>query len=131
VASIILVEDDAQVREALRLLLEADGHRVVGARDGEEGLRAVRALGCDLVVCDVFMPNKDGLETIRELRAEWPHLPVVAISAGGHRPQHDVLALAVALGVDGALAKPFAAQALYDAVRRALEAGACRERSGG
>src|SRR4051812_16983873 len=109
-AHVLVIDDEAAIRSFVRLALEKAGHRVSEAADGDEGLRAFRADPADLVLCDIFMPEKDGLETIQILRRASPGVPVVAIGGGNYRGT-DFLAVARKLGATAALYKPFAAAA--------------------
>jgi CheY-like chemotaxis protein len=65
-ARILIIDDDSAVRVAIRLLLEREGYEVVDAEDGRAGIAALKASVFDIVICDIFMPGMDGLETIRE-----------------------------------------------------------------
>ena len=114
--TLLLIDDDNQIRPFYRLALERAGYGVAEAADGLDGVRAYRKSPADVVVCDLFMPGQDGLQTIRELRRLSPEVKVVAMSAGGEGP----LAEALALGAAAALEKPFGLAELLGAVRRAL-----------
>jgi CheY-like chemotaxis protein len=120
-AHILVVDDQGYVRDVLRRLLESAGHDVTVARDGVEGLEAFRDRPADLVLCDLFMPNKDGLQTIEELRRGWPGVPVVAVSGGSADGEWDALPAAEALGA-ATLEKPFTAEALLALLERLLRA---------
>lgn len=120
-ASILVIDDDAQLRLFVRMMLELDGHSVAEASNGKAGILAFRRIKPDLVVCDVFMPDKDGLETIQELRGEDPQLKLVAMSGGWERGgRHDFLPVARQFGAIGLLAKPFDAATLTGTVSKAL-----------
>src|SRR5262249_44040719 len=114
-ARVLVVDDEAQVRGLLRTILEPAGHHVLDAGDGAEALRVVRREGVDLVFCDLFMPGQDGLETIRDLRRDFPGLPVVAVS-GGCDGRIDLLPVARLLGAAQTLKKPFRPESVLDAV---------------
>ena len=114
-AHILVTDDDLEIRQLLCLLLRRDGHEVVEAADGAEALRALREAPFDLLLCDLVMPNKEGLETIRAARRAFPGLRIVAMS-GGMRGGRDFLKVARLLGADAVLAKPFSGQELLDAV---------------
>src|SRR5262249_48013757 len=79
-APVLVIDDEAGLRAFLRLALERSGHEVAEAEDGEVALRAWRAAPYDLILCDLMMPNRDGMETILALRVERPGLPVIAMS---------------------------------------------------
>ncbi len=119
-ARVLVIDDDDRVRTWMRTVLEGAGHEVVEAADGEEGIRAARRQAVDLTFCDIFMPVREGLETIRDLRRDFPALPIVAMSGGGYGGQIDMLPVAELLGVTRTLEKPFGTQAVLDAVREAL-----------
>jgi CheY-like chemotaxis protein len=119
-ARILLIDDYPDIRLVVRLALCQVGHEVLEAGNGEEGLRLADGGGIDLVLCDLFMPEKDGLETIRELTRDHPGLPVVAMSGGGGDGRLDVLPVARHLGAVALLKKPFKTDALLAAVGAAL-----------
>ena len=100
---------DPVMRFSLCSVLGRAGHDVREAADGREGLRAYERRPADLVLCDLFKPEKDGLETIREARRRWPGTQVVALSAGAFDGRLDALPVARALGA-AAIAKPFTRQ---------------------
>ncbi len=103
----------------LQHILERAGHDVREAADGLEGLTAARARRPDLVVTDILMPNKEGIETIRELRREVPRLPILVIS--GDPGSALYLEMAKLLGAHAALTKPFRATDLLRAVEELLQ----------
>jgi len=78
---VLLVDDDAKVRAACWLMLEWAGVKVVEASDGKDGIPAFRQRGTDVVLCDLFMPRRDGRELIRELRRECPGVRIIAMSS--------------------------------------------------
>src|SRR5688572_234064 len=80
---ILVIDDDEQVRALLYEILDRAGFKVVEATNGVEGLKLYRAQPADLVITDLIMPEKEGVETILELRREFPDVRVVAISGGG------------------------------------------------
>jgi len=104
---ILLVDDDEPFRKMLRLSLVRLGHEVVEARDGREAVRAVREAPPDVMITDLVMPEKEGLETIDEVRRQYPGLKIIAISGGGRVNASDYLKIARAMGADQTLAKPF------------------------
>lgn len=122
-ARILVIDDEELARFTVREILESAGHEVVEARDGVEGLALQRAQGCDLVVTDVIMPRKEGVEMIIEMRQEHPSLKIIAISGGGRTRNLDFLKLAKEFGADKVLPKPFSADDLIGAVRECLLAG--------
>jgi len=111
------MDDDHVLRGALRAVLEAAGYDVTEAADGAAGLRLYRERGADLVLVDIFMPERDGLEVIRALRAHVPGPKIVAMSGRGQIGQLDVLQTAAAFGAARTLRKPFEPRALVNAIR--------------
>ncbi len=106
-ARVLVIEDDADTRDFLCTLLATEGHEAVGAEDGEEGIARYRREPCDIVVVDMFMPRKDGLTTIRELRAEFPDAVIVAMSADGRAEEQNMLTRARMAGAILTFHKPF------------------------
>jgi CheY-like chemotaxis protein len=117
-ADILVIDDEPLVRRLIQQMLERDGHDVREAADGIAGLSAARARRPDLIVTDIMMPNKEGIETIRELRREAPALPILVIS--GDPGSALYLEMAKLLGAHAALAKPFSADELLRAVDNLL-----------
>lgn len=120
-ANLLVVEDDAELLQVMARSLEAAGHQVIRAPSGEQGLRQFRAEPPDLVVCDIVLPDRDGIELIPEMRRLLPGVKILAISGRQHIGALDVLNLAQELGADGALAKPFGMDALVAVVGALLE----------
>ncbi len=120
---ILIIEDNEGVRDYVTRALKSD-HDVVAASDGEAGLEAFREKPFDLVITDIFMPSKDGIETIREIRRISLDVKIIAVSGGGGTEWNNSLKAAEMLGASHCLAKPFTLQQLYDAVRTALAEGA-------
>ena len=106
-ARILIIDDDPQYSDMLRTFFERDGHSALVAVNGAEGLRAFRAQPFDLVITDIYMPEQDGLETIRDFKREAPQVPIVAISGGGRDGYITPLRYALDFGADQTLAKPF------------------------
>ena len=114
--TILLIEDDELFRETLAMALAEHGYRVLQASDGEKGLKLFHADPPDLVITDMVMPNKEGLETVTDLRRENPKIGIIAMS-GGHA--HDpalYLKLAGAFGATRMLKKPFTLPVLFQTV---------------
>jgi CheY-like chemotaxis protein len=120
---ILVVDDDAQVRQFLRAALEGAQHQVAEAADGAAALRLCAREPIDLLLCDLFMPGKDGLATMLELHRDWPDVKVVAISGGGFDGTMDMLPMAERLGAFKVLHKPVSVPALLEAVDEALRPG--------
>jgi len=114
------MDDDELLRSALRVVLEAGGYEVIEAADGNAGLRLQREQGADLVLVDIFMPERDGLEVIRALRAETTQAKIIAMSGGGQTGQIEVLEAAAAFGAARTLLKPFQPRQMLKAIRDLL-----------
>ena len=120
-AHILLIDDDEQFRAMLAQMLTQDGHRLTLAGDGEEGLRLVEEIQPDLIITDILMPLRDGIETILALKAAGSVIPIIAVSGGRRLISADFnLESAALLGVAATLAKPFARADLRQAIARAL-----------
>ncbi len=119
-ARILVVDDDRVLRGALRIVLEGAGYHVMEAPDGEAGLQLYREQGADLVVVDLFMPERDGLEMIRALRTAIPQPRIIAMSGGGRFGLLDALEAAAAFGASRTLRKPFESSVLLAAIDQLL-----------
>jgi DNA-binding response OmpR family regulator len=119
-ARILVIDDDNQLRSLLRLALEMAGHQVVEAVDGEQGLKAYQEHLPDLVLCDLIMDNKEGLETIRELRRRFAEEKIIAMSGGLRGGKVNFLALAKTFGAAKVLTKPFDIKTLSAAIDEIL-----------
>jgi DNA-binding response OmpR family regulator len=122
-SSILIIDDEATFREALSLTLKEVGYSVLEARNGREGLELLRNEPADLVLLDVFMPEKDGLETLKEIRRLQPATRIIAMSGGGSNRSLDILQVAGFLGARRTLAKPFELHELMTVVRAELSQG--------
>jgi CheY-like chemotaxis protein len=120
-ARILVVDDEAQIRAFLRMVLERAGYEVAEAGGGEEALQEMRRQHAELVLCDLFMPGGDGLQTIRALRCEFPDVKIVAMSGGALGGNVDLLPAAEFLGAIAVLPKPFNRVAALAAVERGLD----------
>jgi two-component system chemotaxis response regulator CheY len=87
-AQVLIIDDEEAVRGLLRLALELEGHQVAEARNGQEGLQRYRAGPTDLVVTDILMPEKSGLEIIEELRHDFPTAKIIALTGSGQEFLH-------------------------------------------
>jgi DNA-binding response OmpR family regulator len=114
---VLVIDDDPVARMTVRAILEDEGYSVTCAEDGRRGLEAFRKLRPDLVVTDIVMPEKEGIETILELRSIWPRGPIIAISGGGRTGNTDYLRLAQGMGANAILRKPFEPAELLSCIR--------------
>ena len=102
---VLIVDDDADTRESLKILLETAGYEVEAAANGSRALQLQRRRPADAVITDIFMPIADGIETVKQMRTEFPGLRIIAASAGG-RSVGTYLAVALAAGANAVLRKP-------------------------
>jgi len=117
-AKILVIDDEDRLRRMIRRVLAGAGHEVIEAGNGDEGLRQFAIEKPDTVVTDILMPQKEGIETIKDLRRMNAAVWIVAISGGGSSHNMMFLDFAKSLGADAALAKPFRADELLAAVER-------------
>ncbi|HEY1848222.1 MAG TPA: response regulator [Opitutaceae bacterium] len=104
---ILLIDDDHSICAVLKALLEDQGREVSVAENGKKGLAAFKTGPFDLIITDLVMPEKEGLETIREIRELSQTVPIIAISGGGRSDSRTSLRMAKIFGAAVALAKPF------------------------
>lgn len=119
---ICLVDDDILVRDALALGLSDAGYEVLTAPGAAAGLDLIARREVDAVVTDINMPGAGGAQLIAEVRARWPHLPIIAISGAAAIDGQSLSDAARGLGADTALVKPFRARQLAEALDRILAA---------
>ena len=120
-ANILVIEDESQLSELLKKMLMRDGHQVLIADDGVEGIKSFHQFNPDLIITDIIMPEKDGIEVIMEVLKENPNLPIIAISGGRRAVTADFnLDSAEMLGVKGILQKPFTHEQLQELIESVL-----------
>jgi CheY-like chemotaxis protein len=117
---ILLVDDEAAMRELLTLVLELDGHEVLSASNGNDALDALAQGNFDLVLTDLVMPVRDGIDTIKEIRQRFPQLRIIAMSGGSRNNAGDALETARQIGATRTLQKPFSNQQLLETTREVL-----------
>jgi CheY-like chemotaxis protein len=121
VARILIIDDEDQTRRMLQQVLTRAGYEVVEACNGNEGLQRFRDRPTDLVITDILMPEKEGLETIIDIRREFPAVKIIAISGGGRAGNLHFLDMAKRLGAQHILQKPFELQEMLTAVSDLLQ----------
>jgi two-component system, chemotaxis family, chemotaxis protein CheY len=131
--SVLIIDDEADIRDSVRQLLTRAGYEVRTANNGSEGIAAYRRASADLVITDMIMPKGHGLDAIKTLRSDFPQARIIAVSGGGNfGPQSykseaitttAYLAAAAAAGADIVLTKPFDRKTLLDAVYRLCPPG--------
>lgn len=104
---ILIAEDDQDLRAVLRMFLESVGYAVEAVPDGEKAIVAQKEHPADVLVTDIFMPDRDGFETLEYFRTHHPGVPIIAISGRKEGHQTDHLAVAKYAGADAVLRKPF------------------------
>lgn len=117
---ILIIEDDNHVRSMLRQMLKTEGYEILEASDGAEGLNIYSEEPTDLVITDIIMEKKEGIETIRELRQDFPEVKIIAMSGGGRAEPTLYLDLAKRLGEQEILNKPFERKELLEAIHNIL-----------
>jgi CheY-like chemotaxis protein len=119
--SILIVDDEPGIRELLSLILEAAGHSVVAAEDGIEAPKIMSSRDIDVVITDLLMPERDGLEFITEIRAKYPKVKIIAMSGGGHIARDSYLRIARNFGAHFLLEKPFSQAGVLGAIEKVLK----------
>ena len=119
-ARILVIDDQEPIRRIVRRTLEHEGHDVGEASDGKMGVHLLRQDGAAIVISDIFMPGQDGIQTLLQIRREFPGPKVLIMSGGDTTGQLDLREGVELLGAVQTLQKPFSARALIDAVNSAL-----------
>ena len=104
---VLVIDDDPVARQTIQAILEDEGYSVTCVGNGRIGLAAFRKNRPDVVVTDLIMPEKDGIETIMQLRTMWPDGRIIAVSGGGRTGNKEFLHMAERVGASTVLAKPF------------------------
>jgi two-component system alkaline phosphatase synthesis response regulator PhoP len=115
--TVVVVEDDPSIAMGLEMNLQAEGHAVLLASDGEQGLALARGAGVDLVILDVMLPKLNGFEVLRTLRAERRTMPIIMLSARGAEMDK---VMGLELGAEDYVTKPFSLAELLARVKAAL-----------
>ena len=122
--AVLVIDDEHDTRESLRIILEAAGYNVRTARDGREGLRLHEAHPPDVVITDIFMPVADGLETIKAIRSRFPQTRIIAVSGGGTALRNPAyLETANIAGAHATLVKPVDPEELLAVLKACLAGG--------
>jgi CheY-like chemotaxis protein len=116
---ILIIDDDSAVRRATKLVLEGAGYQILEAVSGLRVEATITDHRPDLVITDMLMPDRDGVETILSLRRRFPALRIIAMSGGGTRGDLD-LGVAKRLGCSATLPKPFEASTLIELIEKVL-----------
>jgi DNA-binding response OmpR family regulator len=118
--TILIVDDDPQIRKLLSAILKRDGYGIITAPDGRQALRELDNQAVDLVITDLIMPGKEGIETIMEMRKKIPGMPIIAISGGGKLNPQTYLDIARSLGAVRTMSKPINPASLTATVKDLL-----------
>ncbi len=120
-AKILSVDDEPQLRDMVKQMLERDGHQVTTAKEGGDALQKLSEQHFDLMILDMLMPGKDGIETTMEARKLYPHLKILAVSGGRRAISANFnLSSATLMGATAMLEKPFDWNKLRAAVSELL-----------
>ncbi|MFO7891659.1 MAG: response regulator [bacterium] len=117
-AKILVIDDEKVVRMAIMYKLKKEGHEVIEAEDGDEGIAKYRENPADLIITDIIMPNKEGFETIKDLNDEFPDAKIVAMSGGGASNSKNYLETAKKFNVVDVFEKSFEWEEMIRIVRK-------------
>lgn len=120
-AKLLIADDDPEILRFLDKILTLEGHTVKTAKDGEEAVEMAKKDNFDIIITDIIMPRKEGIETIIELREMNPDIKIIAISGGGRKGRMDFLRMAEMVGASEILAKPFQPQELLEKINNCLK----------
>jgi DNA-binding response OmpR family regulator len=118
--NILIIDDEDDFRAMLTQMLQKEGYAVTAAADGMQGMKEFEKHPPDLVVTDIFMPEKEGLSTIMDAKKADPSVKIIAMSGGGRIWNMDSLPVALKLGADAVLYKPFRRDEFLDLVSHLL-----------
>ncbi len=120
-ARVLLIDDNEDFRSILSIALEAEGFEVETAANGQNAAETLKSRPASVVITDIFMPGKEGIETISELKKQFPGVHIIAMSGRPSATDFDPLLIAEELGAEKTLRKPFAIDELIGAVRGLTE----------
>jgi len=116
---ILIIDDDVSINKVLKKVLEMEGHDVYSAYDGKEAIPILEKIpNIELVITDIVMPEKEGIETIMDIRKTNKAIKIIAISGGGRLKPDSYLVLAEKLGADAVLKKPFDGDELLETIEK-------------
>ena len=118
---ILIVDDEPHILLMLKKMLEPSGYEIDLAANGVEGIELFKKSAEDLVITDIIMPEKEGLETIREMRRIKPDLKIIAMSGGGKVSADNYLEIARIFGASKIISKPFTKQEMITAVQELMQ----------
>jgi DNA-binding response OmpR family regulator len=118
---ILVIDDEPLIRSTVVTILTREGFSVEEASDGKAGIAMFHKNPPDVVITDIFMPNRDGIEVVMELKRSGPRTKIIAMTGGGQRRMMEIASAANLLGADHILHKPFERKSLLAAVNAVLE----------
>ncbi|MBW1742583.1 MAG: response regulator [Deltaproteobacteria bacterium] len=113
---VVVIDDNAEIRRVIELKLRTQGYKVITAANGKEGLNLIKSKQPDVVITDIVMPEKEGIEVITEVRRDFPNVKIIAMSGGGLIGPHEYLSWTKMMGVQRTFTKPFAINEILEAV---------------
>jgi len=117
---ILVIDDEEQILNLLKAMFENEGYMVDTSTNGHNGLVCINNNLPDLIICDIVMPVKEGIETIIEIKKKYPSIKIIAISGGGKNNLQDYLLMAKSIGASKTLSKPFRRKEILDAVEELI-----------
>ena len=118
---ILIIDDESMIRDLLVNILEREGYETITASGGKDGIKIYRENPTDLIITDLLMPEKDGIETIMELRRDFQDVKIIAMSGGGKIDPETYLEIAKTMGAIKTIEKPFNLRELLKTVQELLE----------
>lgn len=114
---VLIIDDDNDIRNLFRMWLEREGFEVYEAENGLDGMKVQRQELVDLIVCDLIMPVQEGIETITQIKSEFAHVGIIAISGGGKIGPDSYLSVAEHLGAWRVFTKPVDMRLMIDTIK--------------
>jgi YesN/AraC family two-component response regulator len=118
---ILIIDDEPMICKGLKVALEIEGHKIMIANDGDEAMRIMEEYRPHLIITDILMPERDGIEIILLIKKQFPQIKILAISGGGRISAQSYLNDAKHLGASGVLAKPFSTEELFCEIQSLFE----------
>ena len=118
---VLIIDDEQAIRHMVKRLVEKAGYAVEVASDGEEGLALIENNSFDLIITDIIMPKREGLEVITSVRKSQPNVKIIAMSGGGRFTPEGYLKSAQILGADKTFTKPFNHREMLSAIEELME----------
>ena len=119
-AVVLIIDDDEMIVESLSILLQNEGYDVLSSSNGKNGLKLLGKNRIDVVITDIIMPDKDGIDTIREIKKTYRNTKIIAMSGGGKIAAKEYLTFVKQLGVRHTLSKPFEKEQILSALEAVL-----------